>query len=96
MLIQMIKRDIIRLNIFFILFSLYNDIFIETDFEIEINGEKKNIKLNDNSINLKFNCISNYTNHLKITSNRTFSQYDKRIGLNRLKKSIIINSITIN
>ena len=74
----------------------YNDIFIETDFEIEINGEKKNIKLNDNSINLKFNCISNYTNHLKITSNRTFSQYDKRIGLNRLKKSIIINSITIN
>jgi len=74
----------------------YNDVFIGTDFEIEINGEKKNIELNDNSLNFKFNCAPNYTNHLKITSNKIFSQYDKKIGLNRLKRSIIINTITIN
>ena len=38
---------------------------------------------------------SNYTNHLKIISNKLFSQYDKKIGLNRLKRSILINSIII-
>ena len=55
----------------------------------------KNLKLINNSIHFKFNCISNYTNHLKITSNKLFSQHDKRIGLNRLKRSILINSIII-
>ena len=74
----------------------YNDSFKETDFEIEINKEKKNIELNNNSLNFKFNCNSNFTNHLKITSKKLFSQYDKRIGLNRLKRSILINSININ
>ena len=73
----------------------YNDSFKQTDFEIEINKEKKNIELINNSLNFKFNCIPNFTNHLKITSYKLFSQYDKRIGLNRLKRSILINSITI-
>ena len=73
----------------------YNESFLESDFQIEMNYKKKNLKLINNSINFKFNCISNYTNRLKITSNKLFSQHDKRIGLNRLKRSIIINSIII-
>tara|TARA_B100000767_G_scaffold116623_1_gene111291 strand:- start:861 stop:2249 length:1389 start_codon:yes stop_codon:yes gene_type:complete len=73
----------------------YDDSFLESDFEIEMDYKKKNLKLINNSINFKFNCISNYTNRLKITSNKIFSQHDKRIGLNRLKRSIIINSIII-
>jgi hypothetical protein len=73
----------------------YNESFLESDFEIEMNYKKKSLKLINNSINFKFNCISNYTNHLKIISNKLFSQYDKKIGLNRLKRSILINSIII-
>ena len=73
----------------------YDENFLESDFEIEMNYKKKNLKLINNSIHFKFNCISNYTNHLKITSNKLFSQHDKRIGLNRLKRSILINSIII-
>ena len=73
----------------------YNDSFLESDFEIEMNYKKKNIELTNNTIHFKFNCISNYTNHLKITSNKLFSQLDKKIGLNRLKRSILINSIII-
>ena len=71
----------------------YNESFLESDFKIEINYKKENLKLINNSIHFKFNCVLNYTNHLKITSNKVFSQYDKRIGLNRLKRSILINSI---
>ena len=74
----------------------FNDTFLETDFEIEMNYKKKNFKLVDNSIHFKFDCVSNYTNHLKIITNKLFSQYDKRIGLNRLKRSILINSIIID
>ena len=73
----------------------YNESFLESDFKIEINYKKENLKLINNSIHFKFNCVLNYTNHLKITSNKVFSQYDKRIGLNRLKRSILINSIII-
>ena len=73
----------------------YDDKFLASDFEIEMNYMKKNIKLTNNSINFKFNCILNYTYHLKLTSSKFFSQYDKRIGLNRLKRSIRINSIII-
>ena len=73
----------------------YNESFLESDFKIEINYKKENLKLINNSIHFKFNCVLNYTNHLKITSNKVFSQYDKRIGLNRLKRSISINSIII-
>ncbi len=73
----------------------YNEGFLESDFKIEINQKKENLKLINNSIHFKFNCVLNYTNHLKITSNKVFSQYDKRIGLNRLKRSILINSIII-
>ena len=75
---------------------IYGESFMESDFEIEMNYKKKDIKLINNSIEFKFNCVSNYTNHLKITSRKIFSQYDKRIGLNRLKRSILINSIIIN
>ena len=74
----------------------YGESFMESDFEIEMNYKKKDIKLINNSIEFKFNCVSNYTNHLKITSRKILSQYDKRIGLNRLKRSILINSIIIN
>jgi len=74
----------------------FNDTFLETDFEIEMNYKKKIFKLVDNSIHFKFDCVSNYTNHLKIITNKLFSQYDKRIGLNRLKRSILINSIIID
>ena len=73
----------------------YGESFMESDFEIEMNYKKKDIKLINNSIDFKFNCVLNYTNHLKITSRKIFSQYDKRIGLNRLKRSILINSIII-
>ncbi len=74
----------------------FNDTFSETDFEIEMNYKKKNFKIVNNSILFKFDCVSNYTNHLKIITNKLFSQYDKRIGLNRLKRSIFINSIIID
>ena len=73
----------------------YDENFLVSDFEIEMNYKKKNITLINNSIHFKFNCISNYTNHLKITSSKFFSEYDKKIGLNRLKRSILINSIII-
>ena len=73
----------------------YDENFLESDFEIEMNYKKKNLKLINNSIHFKFNCISNYTNHLKINSRKFFSEYDKKIGLNRLKRSILINSIII-
>ena len=85
------KDKNIRIN-----FEPFYDInFSESDFEIEMNYKKKNIKLKNNSIHFKFNCTSNYINHLKIISNRLFSQYDKGIGLNRLKRSIFIDSIII-
>ena len=73
----------------------YNESFLENHFEIEMNFKKKDIKLINNSIEFNFKCVSNFTNHLKITSNKLFSQYDKRIGLNRLKRSILIKSIVI-
>ncbi len=73
----------------------YKDSFLKSDFEIEMNYEKKNIEVNENSMNFKFNCIPNYTNHLKITTNKLFSEFDKKKGLNRLKRSILINSIII-
>ena len=85
------KDKNIRIN-----FEPFYDInFLESDFEIEMNYKKKNIKLKNDSIHFKFNCISNNINHLKIISNRLFSQYDKRIGFNRLKRSIFIDSIII-
>jgi len=85
------KDKNIRIN-----FEPFYDInFSESDFEIEMNYKKKNIKLKNNSIHFKFNCTLNYINHLKIISNRLFSQYDKGIGLNRLKRSILIDSIII-
>jgi len=74
---------------------LYDESFLVSDFEIEMNYKKKNITLINNSIHFKFNCISNYTNHLKITSRKLFSEYDKKLGLNRLKRSILINSIEV-
>ena len=74
----------------------YKDIFLKSDFEIEINYQKKNIEVKENSIDFKFNCIKNYTNHLKITTSKLFSEFDKRKGLNRLKRSILISSIIIN
>lgn len=74
----------------------YKDIFLKSDFEIEINYQKKNIEVKENSIDFKFNCIKNYTNHLKITTGKLFSEFDKRKGLNRLQRSVLINSIIIN
>ena len=82
-------------NIKIIFEPFYDDSFLESDFEIEMNYKKKNIKLKNNAIHFKFNCISNYANHLKITSSKIFSKYDKKLGLNRLKRSILINSIII-
>jgi len=74
----------------------FNESFATSDFEIELNNEKKDFRIENNSINFDFDCVSNDINYLMIKSNKIFSEFDKKIGLNRSKKSIIIRSINFN
>ena len=61
------------------------------------NGKKEDIVLNKNSeFIFKFNCNLNTVNTIDINVKNPQSLFDLKRGLNRIKNSIILNSISIN
>ena len=83
-----------NINMKVVINSVYKEIFLNSDFEIFMNSKKINFNIFDNVINFKFRCDESLKQEFRIISKKNLSEYDKRKGLNRHKKSIIIDTIS--
>ena len=92
------KKCLKESSIKFQINKYYANLSLPIELSLIINKDKKeDIVLNKNSeFTFKFNCNLNTVNTIEINVKNPQSLFDLKRGLNRIKKSIILNSISIN
>ena len=75
----------------------YKNLLLPLELTLILNrNQKEDIVLNNNKeFVFKFNCKLNEINTIDINVQNPKSLFDLKRGLNRVKKSIVLNSITI-